>query len=340
MISCCKFPFERIQIELNGKVHFCCSAYCKEYCIGNIFTDEIDDIWYGEKAIEFRKSILNKSYKYCDLGICGNFYEEALTQINDTDAALLPPYPKVVYLGYSRSCNVRCITCRDELIVETKEETKRLNSIADKVILLCKNAETVYLNGGGELFTSPHFKFIVKRLIETYPNLSFYIHTNGLLCDEAHIKEWGLENRITDLTFSIHAATKKNYESNVRGSHWEQVQKNLKYLSSLKANLMLAFTIHSLNYKEIPAFVKMANKFNFTAIFWMYRKWESKMCKEYDKYTCWKPNHPEYQNFLKVLNKLKRMKKAKYSLTEEFLRVLQSQTTDPWWVRFTKFFKF
>ena len=149
MTNCCKYPFERIQIELNGNVFLCCSAYCKKYCIGNIFTDEIDNIWYGKKAIEFRKSVLDKSYKYCDLGVCGNFYEENITQINNIETAITPPYPQIVYFAYSTSCNVKCKICRDELIIETKDETKHLNSIVDKLILLCRNAEIIYLNGGG-----------------------------------------------------------------------------------------------------------------------------------------------------------------------------------------------
>ncbi|MBD5404976.1 radical SAM protein [bacterium] len=341
----CIFPFERIQIELDGDVTFCCTAFNKNYSIGNIFTDEIDDIWYGKKAKEFRKSILDGSYKYCNLNICGNYYDEYFGKLNYNEDTLSPPYPNFVYLSYMPSCNVKCKICRDNIRLETKEETEHFNSIADKIILLCKNAEIIYLNGGGELFTSPHCKQIIKRLKDTYPKIRFFIHTNGLLCDEAHIKEYGLDGKVDIFNISIHAATKKTYESIVRGGHWEQLQKNLKYLSSQKCKLFLPFVINSLNYKEMPAFVKMAHKLNATPLFWMlrdkgYSHSHSQMCKELDKYTCWKASHPDYNDFLKVLNKLKRMKKYKYSLIEESLRVLQSQTTDPWWVRFTKFFNF
>ena len=340
MTMYCQIPFKRLSIEFNGNVTFCCSLYNNNYFIGNIFTDEIDDIWYNEKATEFRKSILDGTYKFCNLNICGDRFEysEELDGKNK-DALLKPSYPKIVNLSYNPSCNVRCKTCRDELMVETKKDTEHLNSINDKIVTLCQNAEIIYLNGDGELFTSPHLKSLVQRLIKEYPNLKFDIHTNGLLCDEAHIKEWGLQDRIKKINISIHAATKKTYESIVRGGHWEQLQKNLKYLSTLKCDLNLIFVLHSLNYKEMPAFVEMANNLGALALFWRFRNWgRTQMCRDIDKYSCWEPTHPDYKNFLKVLNKLKRMKKYeyKYILIEEYLKRLQSQTVNPWWFRSLK----
>ncbi|MBD5404971.1 radical SAM protein [bacterium] len=340
----CKTPFEKITINFDGDVSFCCPSFNNYYYIGNIFTDEIDDIWYSKKAEEFRKSILDGSYKFCNLDICGEYTEYNCLNRNQykKDLLLNPKYPEIVSLQYSTCCNVRCKTCRDKLYLENKEETNLLNKIIDKIVLLCKNAKLVKINGGGELFTSPHNKKLLQKLISTYPNLKFIIHSNGLLCDEAHIKEWGLEGRVELFMISIHAATKKTYESIVRGGHWEQLQKNLKYLSTLKCDLRLLFVLHSLNYKEMPKFVKMADKLNAFVQFWRFRDWGGpQMCRDIDMYSCWEPWHPDYKDFLKVLNKLKRMKKYeyKYALIEEFLRKLQAQTTDPWYTKLNIFKK-
>lgn len=337
----CKFPFENVNIETNGYVYSCCSAYNNHYYIGNIFENTFEEIWYGDKAIEFRKSILDKSYKYCDLGKCTQFCEfdkENLSK-EEIETLLKPPYPKTIYLSYTSSCNARCIMCRDNVIGETTEETKYLDNFTDKIIDMCKNADIIYTNTSGEFLTSPHLRNLIKKLTDKYPNLKFNLHTNGLLCNEKNIKEMGLEDKINNISISIHAATKETYEKIVRGGKWEQLLQNLKYLKSLNiTEIKFNFVIHSLNYKEMPAFVKMANKYNTTALFWRMDNWSnSQMSQDFNIYTCWKPWHSDYKNFLKILNKLKRMKG--YHLTESFLRDLQAKTKDPWYIKILHLFK-
>ncbi len=336
MVKCCKYPFERVNIEYNGQVTFCCPAFNNEYMLGNIYEDSFEDMWFGEKAQEFRKAVLDGSYKYCNLDFCQEFKEENFSNFEDKDIANIP-YPKTVHLSYVWSCNTRCQTCRDELYVESNDTTIAYNKISDKIINICKNAELIYLNGSGEVFTSNHLKSLIKSISEKYPNAKFELISNGLLFDEKHVKDFGLEGKLKGANISIHAATKKTYEFIVRGGHWEQLQKNLKYLSELKKQgkiktLCFNFVFHSLNFKEMPAFVKLANRFGAEAHFWRFRKWHDKtrMLRNYDRYTCWEPDHPDYNEFIKILGKLKGM--SGYVLNEAHFRKLQSEIKDPWWV--------
>lgn len=341
----CSFPFMRFTIEWDGNVSFCCPAYNNNYFIGNIFKDSFEDMWYGEKATEFRKSILDGSYKYCNLDICGEWHEFCRFNKEDypkDENFLHPPFPQTVNLSYVRSCNVRCKTCRDVLDVETKEQTKCFDEVADKIVHICKNADLIYLNGGGELFTSNHLKHVVNKLTDTYPLLEFQVHSNGLLFDEKHIKDFGLENKIHRIEISVHAATKKTYEKIVRGGHWKQIIKNLKYLSKISKEQDIDFTLifvaHSLNYKEMPKFVKLGNKLGARVAFWKYRNWpNTKMGEEYERYTCWDPTHPEYKKFIKVLRRLKTM--HGYRMDEGYLRELQNSLDYLWWQKILNFFK-
>lgn len=341
MKTCCKFPFENVIIETGGYVYCCCSAYNNHYCIGNIFENTFEEMWYGDKAIEFRKSILDKSYKYCALGKCTQFckFDKENLSEKEIETLLKPPYPKQIHLSYPSSCNAKCIICRDNIICETKEETENFNKLNDKIIDICKNADIIHTNDGGEFLTSPHSKNLIKKLTDKYPHLKFNLKTNGLLCNEKNIKEMGLEDKINNISISIHAATKDTYEKIVRGGKWETLIKNLEYLKSLNIKeTNFNFVIHSLNYEEMPAFVKMANKYNATALFWRMDNWShSKMSYDFNIYTCWKPWHSDYKNFLKILNKLKRMKG--YILLEAFLRNLQSQTKNPWYIKILHIFK-
>ena len=328
-MGCCRYPFERLNIEWDGNVTFCCPAFTHDYLLGNIFKDSVEDLLYGEKAVEFRKSVYNNTYKYCDLKYCFEYRDYNIKEFEEKFVDR-PLYPKVVHLSYVKACNVRCMTCRDDLIVETKENIENFNKIIDKVMDICRDAEIVYLNGSGEVFVSSHLKSLIKKISDKYPNIKFMIVSNGLLFNEKHVKEFGFDGKIWKVGLSIHGATKKTYERIVRGGHWEQLHKNLKYISKLKKKgeireLDFNFVFHSLNFKEMPKFVKMANKYGANAYFSRFRKWgdSSVMCSNYEKYTCWEPNHPDYKEFIKVLRKLKGMKG--YKLAEDYFIKLQSR---------------
>ena len=327
MVKCCKYPFERIKIQWNGDVYLCCDIECKFYKVGNIYEDSFEDIWYGERAQEFRKSVFDGSYKYCDLDTC--FYNNSYS-LKDFEESFIknPPYPKIVDLAYIPTCNVRCRTCRDELYVETKEHLEQYNKIFDKIVDMCKNAEEVYLDGAGEVFASSYLKSLIKTISEKYPKIKFNIVSNGLLFDEKHVKDFGLEGKLLVVDISVHASTRKTYEYIVRGGNWNVLQSNLKYLSKLKKqgilkSFRLNFVFNSLNFREMPAFVKMARKYGAIAYFWAFRKWNNgtEMVKNYEKYTCWEPNHPDYKDFVKILEKLKSMKD--YVFYEEYFREFQ-----------------
>ena len=55
--------------NVNGDVYPCCPGWLKDdtnpagYDFGNFYKDKWEDVWNGEKAQEFRKSILDGSFK-------------------------------------------------------------------------------------------------------------------------------------------------------------------------------------------------------------------------------------------------------------------------------------
>ena len=314
--KCCINPYTNLEIVESGKCYFCVASFVKEP-IGNIFEQDFDDIWYGEKAIEFRKSVLNGSYSKCDLKMCpmDENQEKAFLE----DDYLKPPYPKLVLLDYVRACNVRCMICRDNVLFETKEDTEYYNQFKDKIVNICSKADIVFLNGGGELFVSKHLREVCHEIVDKNFRIKFFVCSNGLLFDENHVRDFNIVNNLGDVQISIHAASKKTYEKIVRGGNWDVLQKNLKYISELKKRkkikcLYFNFVVHSLNYKEMPKFVKMAKKFGAIPSFWRFRSWKDDLVCEnrsnnsnYEKYTVWEKDHKDYKKFLKVLKKLKGM---------------------------------
>lgn len=304
----CKRAFEHFEITADGNCYVCCPVDIKFYSIGNIFRDDIDCIWNSQEAQNIRKSVLDGTYKYCSLDNC---IEYAITKENQDISNFKPimdKYPTSVYLDYDQICNGRCIFCRDKIINNEPETIKKLNDFADKKVLpLLKNASSVYINGGGEVFYSEHSKYLVKKISELYPNIKFTIITNGLLCNEKSISSLGIKNKIKDLTISIHAATDETYKKIVRSGSFSTILENLKSISEMKKRgeldyVQLIFVVSSLNYTEMPQFAELAKSFGLRAFFNVYFKTgDNEMMKEAEKYMIHLPEHINHQHLLNIL---------------------------------------
>lgn len=306
----CKAPFSAIEIDCKGDVTVCCPAK-NGFVIGNIYQTPFDEIWYGEKAIWLRKDAIEKKYSKCNLIICSpvkNILNDKLNVLSeDKDLSVTPPYPKYVKFCHDRHCNIKCITCRDSFITNTKEETDKLNSYIDDIYLpILKNCEIISLNGAGEVFASSHCKTLIKKIVQTYPNIKFDLHTNGVLCTKNACDELGITNKLFSIDISMHAATKKTYEKILLASNWERVRENIKWLSSLKnernlQRLDLYFVVQKMNYKEMIPFIEYAHSVNANVYFWVYRNWGTKFGKKYNKMAIFEKFHPEYNKLAKIL---------------------------------------
>ena len=308
----CKVPFEQLQLFSDGNAYVCCPSLVNNYSLGNIIEKSYEDVWYGEKAKEFRKSVLDGSYKYCNLESCitlSNLQNDSKYNCSDEEwnEIINRKNPKEVHLNIDVTCNVCCITCRDKYWV--MPEAKQYEEIIDKKIMpLLQDAEIVYMNGAGELFASRLCRTVVKKITKNYPKIMFNIITNGLLSDERNLTELGLLNRINSIEVSVHAFKKETYEKIVRGGKYERLISNLKYLSELKKQgllnfIWLNFVVTSFNYKELIDFQKFANEIGVNTRIWEYRVWgNADLDKHYRDVAVFEPEHPEHSEFLKIIS--------------------------------------
>ena len=66
--SPCIFPFVQIVVKSNGSLYFCSDQHL---CIGNLFDNNFDDIWFSESADEVRLSLTREVlYANCDSKSC------------------------------------------------------------------------------------------------------------------------------------------------------------------------------------------------------------------------------------------------------------------------------
>lgn len=293
----CTFPFDSAQISMQGDVFVCCPPWCRSYSFGNIYEQSFDEIWNGKRAKEFRRQFINDDYKYCDLDLC---VKDCSREIVPTETA---QKPRTFIFCYDATCNVKCIFCRS---CHQKQDLSYFNDHMDEIIhSMLENAENVVLSGVGEALFSPHSRRLIKRISELFPNVKFSLISNGILCDEANLKELGIIDKLLSITVSLHAVKKSTYDKLVVNGDFDKVIQNLKFLSSLKREgklerFILNFVVNAYNYKEMAEYIKMAEEIGATVGFLELLKLETNE-DVYKELNVFDESHPKYNDFVKVL---------------------------------------
>lgn len=303
--SHCFNPFGQLEIDVNGKCYCCCRWWNNSYCFGDIFEQSLEEIWNGEKAQELRKTILNGEYTYCNLKDCLKGIPPS-----DQTLSLVSDYPVEVSLCYDYSCGAKCLYCRDEEKSLSKEENKKWDEIIyTKLIPFLKNVKVVRLTMAGELFTSNHSRKLVKAIGQSCPNIHFRIVTNGIFCNEKNLVELGIIDKLEMVKLSLPSIVRKTYQKIVRNGNYIKVMENLEFIASLKSEnkineFKLNFVLSSLNYKELPAYVRKAEKLGAIVDCFIVDKnnEDTEFLKNIGRYVVANPKHPEYNQFVKVMN--------------------------------------
>jgi organic radical activating enzyme len=304
----------------------------------------LKEVWNNDIIKKVRNSILDGSYKYCSKTKCPylsklvNSTEEELKTkytsknpdsayfdyfynkdkflekfglTNDSDWEF---FPKLIYFNFDKSCNLKCPSCRTDLIPNSK------NKITEKIIESIDNqfsseVEVIHITGSGDPFYSNAFRTYLQNFNPTkYPKLkSIYIVSNGNMFTK---KMWesmpNIHPYVKELEISIDAATKDTYENKVRlNGDWDKLTDNLKYLSTLKFNnLVFSFVIQDHNVHEILKFKELIkNSFDYkkTPYTIMYRAiqdWNHQSKEWINERSVQNPSHPKHQELLNQLKSL------------------------------------
>lgn len=310
MTSTCLNPWNYLNIEYDGDCYFCCSIYSiDKKPIGNILEQSFDEIWNGEKAQEFRKSIIEAKYSHCNVNFCKEKYDRFnnLFSNNYSQDSLLAENPTVIQFSYDYTCSQRCIFCRDKIKVFSDDLKSIWNeNIEKKIIPILKNCKLFILNGGGEIFDSEHSLSVINKIATNFPGIKFELFTNGIKCTQENLKKLGIEDRISLIHISVNAATKETYKKIFRSDNFEKVIDNLKYISELKKEnkikeIHLNFIVNAVNYKDMPKFVKLAEELDFQVSFSPTCPNETKFTQEDEIYNILSPKHYLYNDFIKRL---------------------------------------
>lgn len=300
----CSKPFERLEIDVDGNCYCCCRFWNGYYSLGNIFTMSVDEIWNGPIAQELRRSIIEEDYSYCNTDICLRSYDKYVTY------KLVADFPREISLCYDYTCTAKCVFCNDEIRKMPQYEEEKWDRLIDsKLIPFLKNAMFVRLSMVGEFFVSEHSQNLVKKIVKTYPHIKFEIVTNGVFATKENIEKLGIENRIESIKFSLPSMNENTYKKLVRNGNLKKVMENLNYISELKKDnkvidFRLNFIISSVNYKELVSYVKKAYELGaeVDCILLDRRDSSTEFLRNFDLYNVVDSSHPEYNNFIKIIN--------------------------------------
>ena len=329
----CLSPFEYIDIQ--DKHDFVC---CPSWCPTNIRRDKGID-WHSSPAIEIRKSVLDGTYSHCSHDICPsinllkntgekphNFltkkeFAEKYNIEKPEDVYRFDSGPEEVLFGWDRSCNLKCPSCRVNLIANDPENSEqhsekvRLMKLVEK--RLGPNLRKILVTGSGDPFYSNLYRdWLINFNKDMYPKLEeIQVITNGKMLTEKMWSKLNAAPYIKLIEISIDAGTKETYENITRiNGKWDLLLDNLRFLNTLTTvdKIIVSMVVSELNYKEMHTFYKLMSTIftnfqkhlhiNFRQhVYWGTGKYTE---HEVEKMQVFKKGHPEYLDFINEVKKI------------------------------------
>jgi hypothetical protein len=257
-----------------------------------------------------------------------------LRRIIDRRETVLEDGPRLIALGHDSSCNLACPSCRVGLVMANKTQNERLDRARDRVILpLLRGTQVgLHLAAWGDPFASRHYRSILEALRhEDFDGVRLFLLTNGLgLTKNVWASMPHLAEKVVEIGVSVDAATKETYEDVRRPGRWDILKENLAVMGELNragtfrrnrfrggrqsvrsdqfldaenpASFALAFVVQSANFREMPAFVRLAEEVNADAVlFQRYYGFGHEGSDGFSAKDVASPTHPEHQELQAVL---------------------------------------
>lgn len=287
------------------------------------------DFWSSEEWREFRKSLLDGSFRYCQKNQCSNIVagwlpkksecsHDVVKRLIKGDETLVPPLEEL-HFSYDFHCNLKCPSCRLEIKTNTKKETEELDELYEKNLKpLVKKAKHLCLSGCGEALLSSHSRKILQSLTkEEYPDLAVELRTNVTSFSPAAWDRLGEGRRaIRHVAASIDAASRELFERLRFPAKWDVVLKNLEFIQLLRNSgeidlFEFHVVIQTENIEELTAIVKMAMKYDADAVtFSRLVNWRGMSEEEYQAVNPFWTDHPKHERLVQVLEELKNLRSA------------------------------
>ena len=276
------------------------------YNIGNLSECSIEELWQGEKAEEFRQSLIDGSYRYCKKDSCPYLANEILEEIL-TDYKV-PDYPKYCSLSYEEQCNYVCKFCRTKKYIPTKKEKEGIQKIEKEIYKFAGQLDNLSSNGVGEIFCSPSILDFLHN-VKFNKNIKIGLESNGSLFNERNwlkISNLGMYN--LEVMITVHSFEESTYQF-LSGTNLplSNVIKNLCFIKGLREKGMvkrfeIATVVCERNFRELPDFVEKCLEFNPDSIrLRFFEPYGVGNRSDEWFYDIRNSNHPYYEEFKRII---------------------------------------
>lgn len=316
----CTRPFTWCEIHSDGSVYACCPSWQK-VPLGNLLQQPFQEIWNGTAATGLRRSILDGSFGLCEKQRCPFLIgrrdpvmplhavrPEPLRDMLRRGSLKLPCGPSRVNLCYDIRCNLSCPGCRRGALHVGKRTLGRIRQIESHLRrAIGPGVGEMTIGGYGDPFGSPSYLSLLQDLSRReFPRLhTLRLHTNAQLWDAAMWDSMPFARTLVkSAEISIDAATPATYTLNRRGGDFNRLFRNMLFIQGLGLRVTLSFVVQQNNYREMPGFVALGQRFGFDVYFSRLVNWGTFTAKEYAGRAVHLPHHPEHDAFVATLGPL------------------------------------
>ena len=278
--------------------------------------------WDSDGWVEFRRSILDGSFRYCQKTQCSNLLAGWLPKkaecVHPTVRKILEGDPIVppleeLHFSYDTHCNLKCPSCRLEIQTNSAERSLELDMCYEQSLKpLLREAKHLCMSGCGEAIISPHSRKLLQSLNRReYPELSIELRTNVTSVTPVSWEGLG-EGRtlIRHIAASIDAASKELFERLRSPAKWEAVQRNLAFIQKLRnTGEIELFEFHVVvqesNVDELMDIIRQAVQFDADAVtFSQLVNWRGMSEEEYQAINPFLPEHPKHGRLMQVIGEI------------------------------------
>jgi hypothetical protein len=313
----CYHPFNTITVDSEGDIYLCICQAWLPISIGKIWDfHSFESIINSPKALEIQASIIDGSYRYCDHNSCSIIKENELQNKTDQKFATV----NWINFAVDNSCNLTCPSCRVDFtfVSEGKEFEKRIKIVNHLTYLIEQHYYFLKfsLSGDGDPFASIIYRHFLSNLKiseekayipgENQQQIEIELITNGILLKSYWHKLKNIHKSLVRTKISFDAGTEKVYNITRRGGDWSKLLDSVRFLTYWKKSnnsvmaLTANFVVQTANYKDMPAYVELCDSLGFDEInFQKILDWNT--FDNFDAQSVWSTNHPNYNDFLKIL---------------------------------------
>ena len=300
----CPRPYDTVLIDKQGSCYACeCQSWLPQ-SIGNLQVQSLGEIIdFSKQRQHLQSSVADGTYRYCNEHQCSYIKSGAVLHGQ-------PDRIQHLRLAIDDSCNLRCPSCRKNLIFHKEGSAYNLGiKLADKINDWLYNYDhpiQVHIGSDGDPFASHVYRHFMDQTPER-DNIKYSILTNALMLKDFAPRVPYVIRNLNELGVSIDGATKETYEKLRLGGKWEKINENLKYIQDLKDKHGFRFIMHYVvqkdNYHEMEDIVMLGEKYNADRV-WFSRIQDWNTWTNFSEHNIFDVQHPQHSDYRTHLDKL------------------------------------